>query len=201
MCSVYMTVMLFTSNCLLITYFKCLANIPTCYSWWSKLIHKQKSSLFCICSAKSWGGSLVWLCWFNFFSAFWETMFRPCWKKLYRLLWCGWVEGTVMRETRGLGWSWRKRFFWSVLCFEGFGLESYSMDCRSMVDGQGKEVHDMYPYSQYFDQHKQSYFKIYFGYLDCVSLNVTSLWGVPWVGQQTCCWPWSHLGWHVHRAF
>lgn len=51
------------------------------------------------------------------------------------------------------------------------------------------------------DQHKQTCFKIHFGYLDCVSLNVTSLWGVPWVGQQTCWWPWSHVGWHVHRAF
>lgn len=39
--------------------------------------------------------------------------------------------------------------FCFVLFSERFGLESYSMDCRSMVDGEGKEVHEMYPYSQY----------------------------------------------------
>lgn len=187
MYSIYMTVMLFTSNYPLITYFKCLANIPRCHSWWSKLIHKQKSSLFCICSAKGWGGSLVWLWWLNFFSAFWETMFCPCWEKFYRLLWCGWVEGTVMRATRGLGWSWKRFFvcfvFWKVWIRELlYGLQVHG--------GWGRKGSPLYvSLFTVFDQHKQSCFKIHFGYLDCVSLNVTSLWGVPWVGQQTCCWP------------
>lgn len=137
----------FTSNYPLITYFKCLANTPRCHSWWSELIHKQKSAFSASVLLKV-EGSLVWLCWFNFFSVFWETMFCPCWKKFYRLLWCGWVEGTVMRETRGLGWSWRKRFFCFVLFSERFGLELlYGLQVHGGWGRKGS--HEMYPYSQY----------------------------------------------------
>lgn len=61
-----------------------------------------------------------------------------------------WMGGRYSDEGNNrLGMKLEEEAFCFVLFSERFGLESYSMDCRSMVDGEGKEVHEMYPYSQY----------------------------------------------------
>ena len=61
-----------------------------------------------------------------------------------------WLSGRYSDEGNNrFGMKLEEEIFLSVLFSERFGLERYSTDCRSMVDGEGKEVREMYSYSQY----------------------------------------------------